>query len=194
MYPWAAGGTTQVLGAARLDGQGNLELVTRNMSEAAGLWTKGKVEVKPPFTATATVKWPNSVEMWHGFWWDGSGWPIHGELDFYETGNVAYFEPHWYQGCAHEWNGSTHVSKRCQRIVPGFDPTASFHRYGARVTNTSITYLLDGNPVGVAYPLTSAWQQAGHFIFTLWPNHAGYTAPTGFPATMKVARVEVTVP
>jgi hypothetical protein len=185
-YCCAPTGSTQTPGAARLDGYGHLLIRIRNSTEAGAITSQGKVQFAQPFTATAVVKWPRSNELWHGFWWVSGVWYSEGELDFYETGY-----PSSYQTCAHEWAEGVHLREWCRTgIFPPTDATANWHTYGARVANGTVTYLLDGQAVATR-ALSSRFTQPGRFLFSLWPNNAA-SNQSGYPATLKVARIVVT--
>jgi hypothetical protein len=186
-YCCAPAGSTQTPGSARLDGQGNLELVVQDSTQASAITTKDKQTVVPPYTAKATVKWPASYQLWHAFWADAGDWASTGELDIYENGGLAT-----YQTCAHEWAGDNHVSEWCQTgLSPGVDATAVFHTYSAKVQTGLVTFAVDDLVVSTKV-LSSRFDQPTYFLFSLWP--ANCCGPTGFPATMKVARFEVSVP
>ena len=113
-------------------------------------------------------------------------WASTAELDFYENGGLRT-----YNVCAHEWSYGKDVNQSCKfGIRPLFQPTAYWHRYGARVANNTVTYKLDGVTVAT-HALSSRFNQSGWFLFNLWPNNHA-TNQWGYPATLKVARIVVT--
>lgn len=183
-YPYSPSGTTQDPSAWRLDGQGNLELVVESPSQAAALWTKGKFEIAPPFTATAWVKFPTSWQVWHSFWWEHQNWEHQPEIDFYEAGGLRDSV----QGASHEWKSGVDTDSRIEygKIE---DPTLDFHRYGARVTTKQVEYQYDGVTYATL-PLNEAFNQRGYFIIDHWS--ALDQNPKGFPSVIKVSRVQVT--
>jgi hypothetical protein len=193
-YPHAQAGHTPDPEAARLDGEGNLDLVINGPTDSAGIWTEGRLMVAPPFTAEITLRFPDVYNIWSGFWWEGGPYSSKGELDICENGGRRDV----YQVVTHEWAQGKEIATRPKQNVP-FGTTAypsqQFHRYAAKVTETDVQFSYDGVNVGAAVPLTTAFNNLGSFRLTHWPAGSVPIAEhRGYPAVLKVARFEVSTP
>ncbi len=157
-------------------------------------WTYGYMEAK--------IKLPAGNGVWPAFWMMPTdsvydSWPRSGEIDImeYSPGTVGVNQVY---GTVHF--GESIAAHAYPSIGKKEIPTATseFHRYGVEWTDDSISWFVDGVPVGIPYRKTGDWKvwpfdQDFHFILNvaMGGNLGGSISPSLTQAIMEVDYVRV---
>jgi len=154
-----------------------------------------KANWQVPFRIEARILEPSSPSLWAGFWMMSTDrpttQPIH-ELDIAEERvtlktQAGCHQHTWVSGAdIKPWDGAASIS----------DMTQNWHVYSADVTDTGVTYSVDGIPCGSTAPAVDG---SMFLIFTNWiakPGTWGAAGGTIDPADpgpwdMKVDYVQV---
>lgn len=203
---WAAGGELQHYtdrpDNARLDGNGNLEIIARPEEysgasyTSARLQTLGKASFQPPVRIEARIQAPAGVGLLTSFWTLGtdiltSGWPKCGEIDIVEVAGDAPHAAQFHTHSAGSSGGDHSVGDAWTAPVSLAD---GFHAYRIDWYDTKIEFYVDGalrfTVVRANMPPETWAFSAPHYLTLNTAVGNRWTGPpdgtTPWPAVMRV--------
>jgi beta-glucanase (GH16 family) len=203
---WTAGGELQHYtdrpDNARLDGNGNLEIIARPEAysgasyTSARLQTLGKASFQPPVRIEARIQVPAGVGLLTSFWTLGSdiltsGWPKCGEIDIVEVIGDAPHAAQFHTHSAGSSGGDHSVGDAWTAPVSLAD---GFHAYRIDWYDTEIEFYVDGalrfTVVRANMPPETWAFSAPHYLTLNTAVGNRWTGPpdgtTPWPAVMRV--------
>jgi beta-glucanase (GH16 family) len=187
---------------ARLDGNGNLEIIARPEEysgasyTSARLQTRGKESFEPPVRIESRIQMPAGMGLLAGFWTLGTdlftnGWPQCGEIDIVEvkgdTPSAAHFHTHSALSSGLDYSAGD-VWTAPTSLADGF------HDYAIDWYDTKIKFYVDGvlrfTVVSADMPSETWAFGAPHYVTLNTAVGNTWTGPpdstTPWPAVMRV--------